>query len=70
MAKSPTDNILNLMDGLNVYKDGWHPMDIWRARDGGNLYLNCRRPEVEIRYYFIDSGTTWICPNSTYIEPL
>lgn len=44
------------MDGSNLYKGGWHPMDTWRARDGGDLFLNRRRSEVEIRYYFIDFG--------------
>jgi hypothetical protein len=44
------------MDGSNLYKDGWHPMDTWRARDGGDLPLNRKRSEVEIKYYFIDFG--------------
>ena len=45
-----------LMDGSHLYKDGWHPMESWRARDGGELSLNCKRSEVEIKYYFIDFG--------------
>ena len=44
------------MDGSNLYKDGWHPMETWRGRDGGELSLNRKRSEVEIRYYFIDFG--------------
>ena len=44
------------MDGSNIYKDGWHPMDTWRARDGGNLSISRKRSEVEIKYYFIDFG--------------
>ncbi|KAF8555578.1 hypothetical protein OG21DRAFT_1483816 [Imleria badia] len=45
-----------LMDGSNLYKDGWHPMDTWRARDGGDLPPSRKRSEVEITYYFIDFG--------------
>ena len=44
------------MDGSNLYKDGWHPMDTWRARDGGDLSMSSQRSEVEIKYYFIDFG--------------
>ncbi|KAG6369611.1 hypothetical protein JVT61DRAFT_14180 [Boletus reticuloceps] len=44
------------MDGSNLYKDGWHPMEPWRACDGSELYLNRKRSEAEIRYYFIDFG--------------
>jgi hypothetical protein len=44
------------MDGSGLYKDGWHPMEAWRARDGGELSLNRKRSEVEINYYFIDFG--------------
>ncbi|KAF8122885.1 kinase-like domain-containing protein [Boletus edulis] len=46
-----------LMDGTNLYKDGWHPMSTWLARDGrDNLCLSRKRFEVEIKYYFIDFG--------------
>ncbi|KAG9311898.1 kinase-like domain-containing protein [Chiua virens] len=45
-----------LMDGSNLYKDGWHPMDHWRARDGGDLPPSRKRSEAEIEYYFIDFG--------------
>ncbi|KAG8216512.1 hypothetical protein J3R82DRAFT_6628 [Butyriboletus roseoflavus] len=48
------DNIL--MDGSNLYINGWHPMNPWQARDGGDLFLNHKRSEVEIKYYFIDFG--------------
>lgn len=45
------------MDGSNLYKDGWHPMNTWLARDGrDNLCLSRKRSEVEIKYYFIDFG--------------
>ncbi|KAF8548790.1 hypothetical protein OG21DRAFT_1470824 [Imleria badia] len=45
-----------LMDGSNLYKDGWHPMNPWQARDGGDLIPSRKRCEVEIKYYFIDFG--------------
>lgn len=45
-----------LMDGSNLYKDGWHPMNPWQARDGGDLVLTRKRSEAEIKYYFIDFG--------------
>ncbi|KAI9458229.1 kinase-like domain-containing protein [Boletus coccyginus] len=45
-----------LMDGSNLYKDGWHPMNPWQARDGGDLLLSRKRSDVEIKYYFIDFG--------------
>jgi serine/threonine protein kinase len=45
-----------LMDGSNLYKDGWHPMNPWQARDGGDLFLTRKRSEAEIKYYFIDFG--------------
>lgn len=44
------------MDGSNLYKDGWHPMNPWQARDGGDLVLTRKRSEAEIKYYFIDFG--------------
>lgn len=44
------------MDGSNLYKNGWHPMESWKARDGGVLFPSRKRSEVEIRYYFIDFG--------------
>lgn len=31
-------------------------MNPWQARDGGELHLNRKRSEVEIKYYFIDFG--------------
>jgi serine/threonine protein kinase len=45
-----------LMDGSNLYKGGWHPMNTWLAPDGGVLSLSRKRSEVEIKYYFIDFG--------------
>ncbi|KAF8119547.1 kinase-like domain-containing protein [Boletus edulis] len=46
-----------LMDGSNLYKDAWHPMNTWLTRDGrDNLCLNRKRSEAEIKYYFIDFG--------------
>lgn len=46
-----------LMDGSNLYKDGWHPMNTWLARDGtDNLRLSRKRSDAEIKYYFIDFG--------------
>ena len=45
-----------MMDGPGLYKDGWHPMNPWQARDGGTLFLSHKRSEVEIKYYFIDFG--------------
>ncbi|KAH0826181.1 hypothetical protein J3R83DRAFT_5613 [Lanmaoa asiatica] len=45
-----------LMDGSSLYKDGWHPMNPWQARDGGSLSLSRKRSEADIKYYFIDFG--------------
>lgn len=45
-----------LMDGSKLYKNGWHPMETWKARDGGVLFFSRQRSEVEIKYYFIDFG--------------
>ena len=45
-----------MMDGSGLYKDGWHPMIPWQARDGGTLFLSHKRSEVEIKYYSIDFG--------------
>lgn len=44
------------MDSSGLYKDGWHPMNHWQARDGGDLFLSRKRSEVEIKYHFIDFG--------------
>jgi serine/threonine protein kinase len=45
------------MDCLNLFTDGWHPMNTWLTRSGkDDLCLGRRRSEVEIRYYFIDFG--------------
>ena len=44
------------MDGSNLYKNGWHPMESWKARDGGVLFPSRKRSEVQIQYYFIDFG--------------
>ncbi|KAI9574403.1 hypothetical protein HD554DRAFT_33077 [Boletus coccyginus] len=35
----------------------------WRARDGGDLPLNRKRSEVEIRYYFTDFGLSTEFPS-------
>lgn len=48
------ENILK--DGSKLYKDGWHPMNTWLARDGGALSMSRKRSEVEIKYYFIGFG--------------
>lgn len=45
-----------LMDGSSLYKDGWHPMNPWQGRNGGDLFLTHKRSEAEIKYYFIDFG--------------
>ena len=46
-----------LMDAPNLYKDGWHPMNTWLARNGrDDLCLGRKRSEAEIKYYFIDFG--------------
>lgn len=46
-----------MMDGSNLFKDGWHPMNTWLTRNGkDDLCLTRKRSEVEIRYYFIDFG--------------
>lgn len=46
-----------MMDASSIYKDGWHPMSPWLARNGTDeLCLTRRRSEVEIKYYFIDFG--------------
>ena len=59
-----------LMDGSNLYKDDWHPMNTWLARDArDNLRLSRNRSEVEIKYYFIDFGlSTQFIPGQR--EPL
>lgn len=44
------------MDGSNLYNNGWHPMEPWKARDGGVLSPGRKRSEVDIKYYFIDFG--------------
>lgn len=45
------------MDGSNLYKDGWHPMNTWLTRNGkDDLCLTRKRSEVEIKYHFIDFG--------------
>jgi hypothetical protein len=45
-------------DGLNIFKDDWHPMNTWLARNSGKdeLCLGRNRSEVGIKYYFIDFG--------------
>ena len=46
-----------MMDASNLYKDGWHPMNTWLARNGKDaLCLSGHRSEAEIKYYFIDFG--------------
>jgi serine/threonine protein kinase len=52
-----------LMDGSGLYKDGWHPMNPWQARDGGDLFLSRKRSDVEIKYYFIDFGLSTEFPS-------
>lgn len=46
-----------MMDGSNIYQDGWHPMNTWLARNGRDVLCpGHKRSEVEIKYYFIDFG--------------
>ncbi|KAG6373909.1 kinase-like domain-containing protein [Boletus reticuloceps] len=46
-----------LMDGSNLYQDGWHPMNTWLPRNGrDDLWLSRKRSEAKIKYYFIDFG--------------
>ncbi|KIJ69909.1 hypothetical protein HYDPIDRAFT_171871 [Hydnomerulius pinastri MD-312] len=48
-------NILMCSDEL--FRDGWHPMHHYKARDGRHLPVqSLRRSEAEITYYFIDFG--------------
>ncbi|KAF9226739.1 hypothetical protein BS17DRAFT_776054 [Gyrodon lividus] len=46
-----------LMDGSTLYRDGFHPMEPHRTRDGReSVKLSSHRSQSELKYYFIDFG--------------